>query len=789
MKWAAAVVLSLVSCAAWGQTSSIFPTSGSSPGLVGGRGCLSVNCTVLDTGKRPPLPTDDVTASIYPGATWRAQVNGVWQTWQNMANGAGSAVWQIHQDIPLPGDVIGLWMDTAVVHAAGGGTGHNTGDIITIQGGAKFVVTAAAGVITAVQALTTAGTVQNIYGVCSPTLSATPQLATTGTGVNATFDITIKKPILYGMRQITKCYTGNIMTVQRSDNSATTTIGFLSDGSIDMPTLATFTAGPLPLAEYTLATSGPIPGVSVWNDQGGAALNATQATIIQQPMVFAGRMCGNVPCLMFPSQGNAVSDAQRNATSLAIPALTVDGTNAVASMLGGMFTSSQAGGFWLNQVANPNFFGIDSNTQGTCLNANGASADNIALGTMIAEKPAVYQCAFKGGWGIIDTSFIPSQQTIPVTTTKFGLINSGTVVAGSTVALTASGCGLASATTATYTVTAADASNADPNGQAMIGLVATINAHTTLAGFGITAMTSPINSGWITPFVPVGSSCTWSFTGTGGVTMNTITVPNPVQTSGTFSGGFIGKRSDGANTGNSFYGGIAIVPWTMNTTQLNLLRHSWNHHFGIVPQPGVVILMVGASNFTGVHTPFLQNVGVAVTDGMARQDVALFNPSAPGQKLSDIDTTYWANTYLPIAQRVKSNNPFNNWAVISQTYNDLASPGTPTSMMTTIQSVAGKANLAGFKTLCSAEVMKNAGAYFGGGTMNTQMAAFNVLLLATPGNCDVVVDMQAKPIFAIPTGTWPYPVFEQFDAGTHLGAPGAALHGEMIYQALRSYLQ
>ena len=761
---------------------------GPMPPLPGARGLNFINAGPLTTAQRGPRPTDDVNAGIYPGSTWRANINGQWTTWQNLAAGVGNATWQQFTNIPLPGDVVGLYVSAAAANA--GGTGHTTGDIITIQGGAKFVITAAAGVITAVQALTTAGTVQNMYGVCSPTTVASPQLATSGSGINATFNVTIAYPVLYGMRQLTKCYTSNLVQVQHSVTSDTLNVGYLSDGAVDASTIAAFAASTTPMETATLFTTVSRPGVRTWYDQGGTAMNATQTTIANQPVVFGGRMCGNVPCVMFNSQGGAfASGPYPSATSMTIPAFTIDGQNAVYSFMGGAITATAAGIGYLNQVGNPNFFGINTNTLATCLNANGASADNVALGTMLPETPSVSQCGFKGGWALPDSAVFPAQQTVPASTGYFPRMASGTAAAGSTVALTASGGILSASRTVTYTVTAADAATSDPNGAALIGLITAINADATMAYAGVTAAVSPVNSAWMHVSVPVGFVYTFSVAGTGAVTMTSTTVPNITQTSGTFSGGFLGKNTDGTNTGNSFHGFHAFIPWAMTAAQLSAMRRSIEHHYGLVPQPGAVVVLVGASQFSGYLTPWLQNMSVELARTLGRADLQIFNPAVSGQKISSIDSTFWATTYLPILQRVKSPFAANNWAIIVPTYNDLATPGTPATMLASMQSLAVKAKAAGYKAFCSTEVLSNAGNYWNGGTLNAQLVLFQGLLLASPGSCDVVVDLTAKGMFGSVAGPWSLPWFEQYDAGTHRGPAGAALVAEIYAAALRNYLQ
>ena len=106
-------------------------------------------------------------------------------------------------------------------------------------------------------------------------------------------------------------------------------------------------------------------------------------------------------------------------------------------------------------------------------------------------------------------------------------------------------------------------------------------------------------------------------------------------------------------------GFTAFTPWAMNPAQLVALRASVNYWHGIVPQPGAVVVVVGASNMSGFLTPFLQDGIGDLPKLLGRSDVAVFNPAVAGQQLTSIDSTFWTTTYVPILKNV---NPTKKWS-------------------------------------------------------------------------------------------------------------------------------
>ena len=103
---------------------------------------------LLGAPYRQPTRFDDVSRGIYPSMIWRSNN----ETWVNVSNGYQQAQWQRQEHLPLPGDVIGLYVSAATVNA--GGSGYVTGNTVTLQGGVVLTVTASGGAVTGVTVTT-----------------------------------------------------------------------------------------------------------------------------------------------------------------------------------------------------------------------------------------------------------------------------------------------------------------------------------------------------------------------------------------------------------------------------------------------------------------------------------------------------------------------------------------------------------------------------------------------------------------------------------------------------------
>lgn len=90
----------------------------------------------------------------------------------------------------------------------------------------------------------------------------------------------------YGLRRLVAAYTGNAIDVVRASDSTSKSVGFLSNGGLDVATLYGFIQG----------TTG---AVSKWYDQSGGGFDAAQATAANQPTITPFNYIGNSPGVFF----------------------------------------------------------------------------------------------------------------------------------------------------------------------------------------------------------------------------------------------------------------------------------------------------------------------------------------------------------------------------------------------------------------------------------------------------------------------------------------------------------
>jgi hypothetical protein len=102
------------------------------------------------------------------------------------------------------------------------------------------------------------------------------RLMATSNTATKTVNVAATPVVIYSMRKLNAAYTGSVVQVRRSSDDATQDIGFTANGDIDTAALKTFVG----------ANSG---FVTIWYDQSGNGINATQATASLQPrLVDAG---------------------------------------------------------------------------------------------------------------------------------------------------------------------------------------------------------------------------------------------------------------------------------------------------------------------------------------------------------------------------------------------------------------------------------------------------------------------------------------------------------------------
>jgi hypothetical protein len=708
-----------------------------------------------------PGPNADSLHGIFPGQPWRS--GG--QLWENISNGAGQAMWQRVDARPLPGDVIGVY--ASAVSLTSNGSGYSAGQVLTFQGGVTVTINTVSGGVPATWTIT-----QPKMKSCAPS-GAIGQVSTTGgTGSGATWTFTIKQPVLYSLIRATVCYTSNIMEVARSDTGATLNIGYTPDGVYDYKTALSFGAGLTPVPEYQNYTDGPTSNVAIWYDQGGGGYNATQGTVANQPPLYPGRTFGAMPAITFNSQGVSGGGLPYPTNAdLVVPAFTVAGTDATIVHVGGDQYSTALP---IYIVDGSYKLGIsDGNTGGDCLNANSGATANLftGTGTKMSDTPEIDICSFTGGYGTVDTSHKPP----PTQVTTIA----GTVAVGSTLAVTVSGGMLASAYTVTYTATSNDVAATSPRTSMVTNLAAMVNSDPTMAANGISVAINRTSANFLDVYDSIaGVTHTITVTAGGGISNGgSRAYENSAANGGSFSGGYIGY------SGYMYSGFEAIVPWGLSIPEMRALKMSLAYYFNVTPQAGAIVFEMGASNMSGNLTPFRQDWPADLPRLLGRDDVQVFNWSVGGLTIGTFLTnpTYFETTL----QQLKAVNPANNWVSVAGEYNSFNSGQTASQLYTTYQSLGALVHTYGYKMLCQGEGPKNVSS-----TDITNMAAFQALLAATPGNCDAVVDPRNAGAWNQNTvGPWSLPFFEQNDTGGHLSAAGNGAMAVFEASALAGLLQ
>lgn len=102
--------------------------------------------------------------------------------------------------------------------------------------------------------------------------------------------------VAYGMRRLTKSYTGAAINVRRSSDNATQDIGFTSAGDLDVASLINFVGN----------NNGY---VTIWYDQSGNGYNATQGTTGNQPTIVTSgvlNLVNNRPSITFDGSNDSL---------------------------------------------------------------------------------------------------------------------------------------------------------------------------------------------------------------------------------------------------------------------------------------------------------------------------------------------------------------------------------------------------------------------------------------------------------------------------------------------------
>ena len=363
------------------QTGGLLPGStvpfGTTTGTVADGGALTTESTTARANEAANATSATSALTKAGSAVMRTQsapvqttpypVNANWEfgkTYYQLQDATtGYAMWEPLNSDALPLDVIGLYVSAASVNA--GGTGYAVGDTVTLSGGVLLTVsTVTSGAITGITVTT-----PNMFACAPGSLTAMPQLATSGSGTGATFGVTLLYPAAHSTHLLTKCYTGNALQIARSDTGETKNIGFLPNGLLDAGALDGFTQGPTPLLSYTSYNQGVSPRVLIEYDQGGSGLNATGA-LATAMTVSPGRYIGNSRTVMSDSVGQTQSPLWHPVNAfLSLPSgLVMNEQNMTVAVVAGTVTDNLHSPAYvqLGPLASGNYWGgIDVNVYGT----------------------------------------------------------------------------------------------------------------------------------------------------------------------------------------------------------------------------------------------------------------------------------------------------------------------------------------------------------------------------------------------------------------------------------------
>lgn len=366
-----------------------------SPGGKGGLATLDGNSLVLGdqiatpSTSRSPTGNDDSAHGYTTGSFWGYNK----KFWRLDYPEPGYAGWTDITSSKLPGDIVGVHLNT--INVVSGGSGHSVGDIINIGNGGYIKVTKvdSSGAITGINGYV------NTWKAC-PTSDTITQVSSSGSGTGATFKATFSYPTLQGTRKMSSCYSGPALEITRSSDGAKKDIGFLADGSLDTGTLDAFVG-----SDYAYVTR--------WYDQGGGNDLDTSPSNPSNvaPTIYPAGMIGNSRSVMFNGQAlTQMSESPNSQTWLKYGGrFSVPFSNHTVAVLGNAVTVRQ-NFVGLLLIGRPYYDSenITLNQQKYALDANYTAGIDAILGTggdtvrqdatlMIGTTNGSHQTLYKDG--------------------------------------------------------------------------------------------------------------------------------------------------------------------------------------------------------------------------------------------------------------------------------------------------------------------------------------------------------------------------------------------------------
>jgi hypothetical protein len=694
------------------------------------------------------------------------------------------------------------------------GPGVPQGETVTAVGTAGAAGGAGAYTVSPVPAVAltsvamTAQSLTNPYmtGQCSPTLTGAATIGGGGSGL--TVNTTLLYPWIWSNRRLTSCYTSNLYQVENSVSQQTTNVGYLADGSADTSAAISAGSGTQQMETYYNYNDGPVPGVATIYDQGPNANNITQGTVAQQPVIFAPRKMGNsIPFLFHSTGGTAAGFPWPAITQMAIPSsVAFNSTNVGAFWAGGSvsgggqqpYTFSPVGGIATKYLTVAGASCSNQNTTGT------AGIISISL-VQTPETPSVIGCV----WGLPSTPGIPNPLTQPGTLYADStylpapsIILNYTVTAfapsSSSVSVTVkagNGCPIAADHTLSYTASSADtfnssgAQNTTGNQSFEANFAAAVNSDPIFAAMGFTA--GQLTSSWFRQafYLPPSATCTVTFSGANGIGASLLAGDGSGSNAGwPMQGGTLSYNANTNSSGELYMGALVVAPWPVPLPTAQRFRQALHQAYDLDGHPGVVVNAICASNCSGYQTPFLQDPFQDIQKNFGRNDIVVINTTAAGYSLVT-QAAGWPASSLNAANALPEFNTggtpstpsTNSVCMIESEVNSLTTVGSNTAEYSAIQSIAGFCHASGWKAICSTGYYANFTA-----TQASEIGLLSASIVATPGNCDSVIQPTAVPYFNNPSGPWNEPFFTQVSNGNHPAPLANATHGTVLTSGLRA---
>lgn len=642
-------------------------------------------------------------------------------------------------------------------------------------------------------------------GTCSPTTTAA---TTTGGGTGLTVNVAVLYPWVWANRRLTSCYTSNLYQVQNSASGQTTNIGYTGSGGADLSAAISAGSGTQQMETYVNYNDGPVPGIATIYDQAPNANNITQATIAQQPVIFAPRKMGNsVPFLFNSVNATGAGFPWPSITQMVIPStVAFNSSNVGVFWAGGSIGGGGQQPYTINPVGGTASKPLTLGVGYSCNNQNNAGTNGVGSISYVQtpETPSVIGCL----WGLPNTPGIPSPLTSPGTlyqdTTYLPsptiiLTYSVTAFAPSSSSVTVTvkagnGCPIPADHTLTYTASSSDtfvgsgAQNATGNQSFPANFAAAVNADVTFAAMGFTA--GQLTATWFKQafYLPPNAICTVTFSAANGLGTSVAQGAGTATNAGwPAQGGTLSYNSTTNTSGAQYMGAMVVAPWPVPLNTAQRFRQALHQAYDLDGHPGVIVNAICASNCSGYQTPFLQDPFQDIQKNFGRNDIVVINTTGAGYSLVN-QAAGWPASSLSAANALPQFNTGgtsvapsgNSICMIEAEVNSLGTVGSNTAEYSAIQNIAGFCHASGWKAICSTGYYANYSA-----TNTSELGLLAASMVATPGNCDSVIQPTVVPYFNNPTGPWNEPFFTQVSSGNHPAPLGNATHGSVFTNGMR----